>query len=82
MNNVRQFQDAKNELGEVIAWALKQGPQLIARNGEKIVAVISYGKYEKLRKSQGRLSTFFHSSPLAGVNLSRDESLPQGGFKI
>jgi antitoxin Phd len=82
MNSVWQIQDAKNKLSEVITRALKQGPQLITKHGEKTVVVISYVEYEKLRKSQGKLSEFFGSSPLAGIELTRDKSLPRKGFDL
>ena len=81
MNDAWQIQDAKNKLSEVIARALKQGPQLITRHGEKTVVVVSYNEYEKLRKSQGKLSEFFQASPLAGLDLKRDKSLPRKEFK-
>jgi prevent-host-death family protein len=82
MNGVWQIQDAKNKLSEVIARALRQGPQLITRHGEKTVVVVAYTEFEKLRKSQGKLSEFFRASPLAGVDLSRDKSLPRDGIKL
>ena len=82
MNDIWQIQDAKNKLSEVIARALKQGPQLITRHGEKTVVVVSYSEYEKLRKSQGKLSEFFKASPLAGIDLTRDKSLPRKGIKL
>jgi antitoxin Phd len=82
MSDVWQIQDAKNKLSEVIARALKQGPQLITRHGEKTVVVVSYAEYEKLRKSQGKLSEFFQASPLAGLDLSRDKSLPREGLEL
>lgn len=82
MNSVWQIQDAKNKLSEVITRALKQGPQLITKHGEKTVVVISYIEYEKLRKSQGKLSEFFHASPLAGIDLTRDKSLPRKGIDL
>jgi len=66
----------------VIARALRQGPQLITRHGEKTVVVVAYAEFEKLRKSQGKLSEFFRASPLAGVDLSRDKSLPRDGIKL
>ena len=77
MNDIWQIQDAKNKLSEVIARALKQGPQLITRHGEKTVVVVSFAEFEKLRKSQGKLSEFFSTSPLAGIDLTRDKSLPR-----
>jgi prevent-host-death family protein len=82
MNTVWQIQDAKNRLSEVIARALKQGPQLITKHGEKTVVVISYAEYEKLRKSQGKLSEFFRASPLAGLDVNRDQSLPRKGLEL
>jgi antitoxin Phd len=84
MNAVWQIQDAKNKLSEVITRALTQGPQVITKHGEKTVVVVSYAEYEKLRKSQGKLSDFFRASPLAGVDLdlTRDKSLPREGLEL
>lgn len=55
MNAVWQIQEAKNNLSEVITLAIRQGPQLITKHGEKTAVVLSYNEYEKLRKSQGKL---------------------------
>ncbi len=84
MNAVWQIQDAKNKLSEVITRALTQGPQVITKHGEKAVVVVAYTEYEKLRKSQGKLSDFFRASPLAGIDLdlSRDKSLPREGIEL
>jgi antitoxin Phd len=82
MNGVWQIQDAKNKLSEVINRALTQGPQLITKHGEKTVVVISYTEYEKIQKSQGKISEFFRASPLAGVDFSRDKSLPRKGIDL
>ena len=82
MSEVWQIQDAKNKLSEVITRALKEGPQLITKHGEKTVVVISYTEYEKLRKSQGKLSEFFRASPLAGIDFKRDKSLPRKGLEL
>ncbi len=84
MNSVWQIQDAKNKLSEVIIRALTQGPQVITKHGEKTVVVIAYAEYEKMRKSQVKLSEFFRQSPLAGsdLDLSRDKSLPREGIEL
>ena len=82
MTDTWQIQDAKNKLSEVIARALKQGPQLITRHGEKTVVVVSYVEYEKLRKSQGKLSEFFGASPLSGIEMKRDKSMPREGLEL
>ena len=82
MNGTWQLQDAKNKLSEVIAQAIKKGPQLITRRGQKAAVVLSYADYEKLCKSQGKLSEFFRNSLLAGIDLARNKSLPrnEGGL--
>ncbi|HMZ08586.1 MAG TPA: type II toxin-antitoxin system Phd/YefM family antitoxin [Anaerolineales bacterium] len=82
MNSTWQIQDAKNKLSEVITRALKQGPQLITKHGQKTVVVISYAEYERLRKSQGSLSEFFRTSPLTGLDLTRNKSLPRKGIDL
>jgi antitoxin Phd len=82
MNTIWQIQDAKNKLSEVIDRALKQGPQLITRRGEKTVVILAYSEYEKMRNSQGKLSEFFHKSPLAGTELSRDKSPSRNEIKL
>jgi len=76
VNGIWQLQEAKNKFSEVIELALKQGPQLITRRGQKTAVVISYREYAKMKKSQGTLSEFFRSSPLADIELERDKSLP------
>lgn len=82
MNDAWQIQEAKNRLSEVIARALREGPQLITRHGEKTVVVVAYAEYEKMRKMHGKLSDFFKTSPLAGIDLARDKSLPRKGLTL
>jgi prevent-host-death family protein len=82
MNGIWQIQDAKNKLSEVVALALKQGPQLITKHGERTVVVVSYAEFKKLSKSQGKLSEFFRASPLTGMDLTRDKSLPRRRIKL
>lgn len=84
MNAVWQIQDAKNKFSEVITCAIQQGPQLITKYGEKAVVVIAYSEYEKLKKTQGKLSEFFRTSPLAGIDfdLARDKSLPRKSIEL
>lgn len=84
MNTIWQLQDAKNKLSEVIERALKQGPQLITRRGEKAVIIISYKEYTRLKNSQTKLSEFFRTSPLTKVdlNIKRDKSLPREDAKL
>ena len=81
MNQFWQLQDAKNRFSEVVALALKEGPQLITRRGEKTAVVLSYEEYEKLCKVQGKLSEFFRESPLAEIDLERGQDLAVRGFQ-
>ena len=84
MEAIWQIQDAKNKFSEVITLANKQGPQLITKHGEKTAVIISYIEYEKMRKSQGKLSDFFSTSPLAGIqlDLTRNKSLPRRDIRL
>lgn len=84
MNTVWQLQDAKNKLSEVVERALRDGPQLITRRGEKTVIVMSYEEYMQMKKSQSKLSEFFRASPLTKVDLDlrRDKSLPRENTKL
>ena len=82
MNNTWQIQDAKNKLSEVITRAQRRGPQTITKHGKKAVVVLAYSEYEKLKKSQVGIVEFFASSPLAGIDLTRDKSLPRDAFKL
>jgi prevent-host-death family protein len=82
MQRVWQLHEARNKLSEVIALALDQGPQVITRRGEKTVVILSYSEYEKLRKPQSKLSEFFHNSPLAGLDLEHDKSLPRANLEL
>ncbi|NCS96954.1 type II toxin-antitoxin system Phd/YefM family antitoxin [bacterium] len=79
-----QLQDAKKKFSEVVERALKQGPQLITRHGEKAVVVMSYKEYAQMKKSQTKLSEFFRATPLSKIDiiLKRDKSLPRKDEKL
>ena len=76
MKRVWQLQEAKNKLSEVVDEAVTHGPQVITRRGIEIAIVLSFTEYRKIMSSQKKLSTFFHESPLAGLDLelNRDTS--------
>jgi len=78
MERIWPLQDAKNKFSEVVERALQQGPQVVTRRGEKAVVVMAYREYDRLRKSQGKLSEFFRDSHLSGIEFERDQSLPRG----
>jgi len=66
-----QFQEAKNKLSEVVNLALKKGAQIITRRGEEVAVVLSFSDYQKLQKSRTSLSSFFHESPLNGLEFNQ-----------
>lgn len=82
--SIWQVQEAKNKFSEMLDAALKHGPQIITRHGEKTAIVLSYAQYRKMKAEQTKLSDFFRKSPLFEVelNLKRDASLPRGNIKL
>jgi len=76
MARVWQLQEAKNRFSEVVAKAIKHGPQIITKRGVETVIVVSCAEYRKVMLNRKKLSAFFHESPLAGVDLDlrRDKS--------
>jgi antitoxin Phd len=76
MARVWQIQEAKNKFSEVVAEALKNGPQIITKRGVETVIVLSYNEYRKAMLNKTKLSEFFRESPLAqaDLDLRRDKS--------
>jgi prevent-host-death family protein len=77
MARVWELQEAENKFREVMEEAVKHSPQIITKDGIKIVVVLSYDEYHKRILSEKKLSEFFGSSPLAEVDLdlTRDKSV-------
>ena len=48
MKTIWKLQDAKAKFSQVVNDALKKGPQLVTRRGQKAVVVVSVEEYEKL----------------------------------
>jgi antitoxin Phd len=71
MMHTWQIQEAKNRFSEVVAKALKSGPQLITRHGTQVAILLSYAEYRRLIASQRKLSTFLRESPLAQISLDQ-----------
>ena len=59
-----QVQEAKAELSALIK-AAQEAPQVITRHGEPVAVVVSYAKYDRLQRQEGRQSlfSFFRSWP-------------------
>ena len=71
-----QLQEAKNKLSKVVNDAINKGPQVITRRGSEVVVVLAYDEYRSMQATQAKLSDFFRSSPLVGIelDLQRDSS--------
>ena len=57
--------------------AVKEGPQIVTRNGEQMVVVVSLRDYEQRFAPREPLADFFRKSPLLGVDL--EVSRERGG---
>jgi antitoxin Phd len=79
VNNIWQLQEAKSKFSEMVERALKHGPQIVTRRGQKTVVVLPFEDYERLTKSTESLSQFLLKSPLkgSGLEISRDKSMPR-----
>lgn len=77
MKSLWQLQEAKNKFSEVVNHAQTDGPQEISRHGEKAAVVISFEEFKKLKKHQGSIADFFHSSPLNEIGLDRAKDRPR-----
>lgn len=65
------LQDAKAQFSEVVRRCLKSGPQIVTRNGEDAVVIVSSAEYSRVVPSRGAESfaRFLAESPLADVQL-------------
>lgn len=64
-----QLQDAKNRFSELVNKALRDGPQVVTRRGEKTVVIMSVEQYRRLMRPKMNLVDFFQKSPLRGIDL-------------
>ena len=64
------LQDAKARFSEVVRQSLEAGPQLVTRNGEDAVIVISVRDFNRItRPKSGSVARVLARSPLADVEL-------------
>ena len=70
-----QLPETESDLSEVVAEALRDGPQVITQHGTATAVVLSFDEYRRLLVEWQPLSAFFRQSPLVGVelDLARDE---------
>lgn len=65
-----QLQDAKAKFSRLVDEALKAGPQMVTRHGEKAVVVIEAGEFERMsrRKAQRDLLDVLNDAPAVGAD--------------
>lgn len=69
-----KLEDAKNRFSEVVRRAMDHEPQLVTRNGQAAVVILSAADYEGLAAPRD-LVGFLRDSPLA-------EALAEGDFAL
>jgi len=65
-----KLQDAKARFSEVVDRALKDGPQIVTRHGEKAVVVVAYRDFAGT-EPQEDFKAFLLSAPKVGLDLGR-----------
>jgi prevent-host-death family protein len=64
---------ARAKFGAVVDKALKEGRQIITRNGRTVVVVVSAEEWDRKTREAGTLADFFSASPLrnSGIQVPR-----------
>ena len=70
-----QVQEARNKFSEEVARASQGEEQIITRDDEAVVVMISVAEYEKLIATRPRLIDVLRTSPLvgSGIEIVRDQ---------
>jgi len=71
-----KLQDAKARFSEVVDRALRDGPQIVTRHGEKTAVVVSYRDFTEGEPTED-FKSFLRSVPLAELDLKRKPRLPR-----
>ena len=66
-----QIQQAKARFSEMVARALKEGPQTITRLGKPVAVLLPADEYRRLRTRGKSLKAHLAAAPLEGVELRR-----------
>lgn len=69
-----KLEDAKNRFSQLVRETLREGPQLVTRNGHDAVVVVSAAEYARLTSPRG-LTAFLRDSPLADALAEGDLEL-------
>ena len=71
-----KLQDAKARFSEVVDRALRDGPQIVTRHGEKTVVVVAYRDFAAGEPTED-FKSFLTSVPLAELDLKLTPRLPR-----
>ena len=73
------LQDAKTHFSSMLDQAQSNGPQMVTKDGEDAVVVLSSADYQKLTKPKTSLVEFLQNSPLAeeDLDLTSSKELPR-----
>ncbi|MCP4641593.1 MAG: type II toxin-antitoxin system prevent-host-death family antitoxin [bacterium] len=72
------MQKAEHKLSEIVASALRDGPQRILKVGEDLAVVLSSQEYDRLTQGRETLVEFLRRAPLGRLDLARVPDLPTG----
>ncbi len=64
-----QLQEAKAKFSKVVDNALEEGYQVITRNGDPVVVVISKTEFDQYKTPKNTLIDFFQASPYPNIDL-------------
>jgi antitoxin Phd len=71
-----KLQDAKARFSEVVDRALREGPQIVTRHGEKAVVVMAYRDFAAA-EPQEDFKSFLLSIPKVDLDVERPRRLPR-----
>jgi prevent-host-death family protein len=78
-NRAWQIKDARAHFGELVDRAIREGPQIVTRNGKNAVVVVSVEEWERRNRRRGDIVEFFANSPLReeGLEIERVRDEPR-----
>ena len=72
-----QIQEAKARFSEMVARAIKEGPQTVTRHGKPVAVLVPAEQYRRLRSKGKSLKALLAAAPLKGVEIKRSrETVP------
>ena len=71
-----KLQEAKQKFSQVVQRALDEGPQVVTRDGQKVVIIISAEEFDRLTERKPSFLEFLMSGPdLSVLDIERDKDL-------